>query len=115
MVDSREPVAVAATPSHALSGWRASALSAQPLPLDAGASVLLRNGEAWLPLAAGASVPINGEPVTADRRLAAGPRFRVTGAAGDWRPAARGGGDVGGSSCRFRCAPYTLIHKKQNN
>src|SRR3546814_10966874 len=35
MVDSREPVAVAATPSHALSGWRASALSAQPLPRDA--------------------------------------------------------------------------------
>lgn len=84
-VDPPEPVAIAATPSHAMCGWRASALSAQPLPLGAGASALLRNGEAWLQLADGVSAQVNGEPVTAARRLAAGDRLRVDGSAADWQ------------------------------
>lgn len=85
IVDSPAPVTATATPSHALSGWQALAMSDQPLPLDGGASVLLRHGEAWLHLADGVSAQLNGEPVAGDQRLAPGDRLRVAGAAADWQ------------------------------
>lgn len=82
--------ASAPPPSHVLHGWRALPLSGQPLPLggDAGAhgaSVQLREGEAWLHLPDAVSAQVNGEPAVGDRHLIAGDRLRLGEAASDWQ------------------------------
>lgn len=92
------PTAVAApvadeigpTPSHALLGWRAIALSERPLPLvsdvpGAGVSVRLDQGKACLHLPDGVSARINGQPVSGEQVLRAGDRLSLDRRDGEWQ------------------------------
>lgn len=84
------PATAAATPSHALLGWQAFALSDQPLPLErvtpaAGVSVRLHQGLAWLHLPHGVSAQLNGQRVSDEQVVSAGDRLRLDDGDAQWQ------------------------------
>jgi hypothetical protein len=84
------PATAAPTPSHALLGWQAFALSDQPLALErvtpaAGVSVRLHQGKAWLHLPHGVSAQLNGQRVSGDQVVSAGDRLRLDEGDAQWQ------------------------------